>query len=180
MKFALLALTTLTLHAGPILEASGSATYQSGWGVGNPIWTFSIAGASCEETSIRCFSSSDVNIDGDWFPPGDYFVGLQPVAGLQDFYVTGQDGQISASQEYETFGVAVTSCTWLQPGYANVCTESFSFSPVGEVSNFVFPLEASNSARTAVPEPSAWLLVIAGVVLLGLAKPSRSDGSRDQ
>ena len=158
MKQVLLVLTLgLALHAGPILDASGTGTYSYGEGtLGTPQWTFAVSGFGCDEVAWNCWSGSDAYIDGEWFLPGDYTVSLQPLAGMQYFIATGAD---AVSQGYETFGVITSNGCDQATG---VCTEVFAFSaPVSE---------QTDSVAAAVPEPSTWLLVLAAVALVAIRK----------
>jgi hypothetical protein len=131
------------------------------------------------------FCGGDVSIDGVLY--NDFYITLIPEVGLQDFYVTAfQGGQIAAEQEFETWGTLVSSTPNPVMGYT---TDVFTFVPMfgapGSPESFGSPTAgpsglvapggaASGSAVAAVPELSAWWLVLTGILLLGLTRSSKA------
>lgn len=190
MRRALLVLTLgAALHAGPVLDASGTGTYYYGEGMDSPIWQFNVAGVSCEMAGgYLCGGDTmGIFIDGSLFDPGYFSVSLHPEAGMQDFVVTGSENGVTLSEDFQTFGTMTSnSCTPFATGYGMnsagaivetvtiptyMCSEVFSFSAVGPVPSPISetPLsETGGIAPAAVPEPSTWLLVLAGVALAAI------------
>jgi hypothetical protein len=175
MKTTLLILMTIGLHAGPVFDAtiqegSGAGTYVFGYGVPGEMWDYSADGGTCEFTGdTHC--NGDMNIEGQWF--SDYFIDLQPETGLQDFYVAAyQDGQLAASEEFETWGTLTGTIYNAVLGFT---TDTFTFSPTAEAPDFVFAetlaVGETGSAVAAVPEPSPFgLLLIGFIMVVALAR----------
>jgi hypothetical protein len=170
LRVGLLAIVVAILaNAGPI-PTSGSGDYYTGeYFLGTPVWDFSIANISCQpEQGPICWQKSNESIG--------FSIGLQPVAGVQDFGITEIQNGISTTQEYETLGtITSNACVPALSIYGQVilqdyiCTEAFTFSVVAEIPIFSLAspsISQLDGVSVAVVEPGSWLLLASGLVFM--------------
>ena len=164
-------LLALAAHAASIISTSGSGAYLAGQGEVD--WNFTIDGVSCSMQGATCYTSQGTSIDGVYFPPMGFFVGLNPEGGLQDFLMSGVTNGVVYYQEYQTFAT-IQAITAPYPG---VTGTTFLFSPVAAANGELIPPLPEGQVNfqrppSSAPEPSP--IFTLGLALAGLIVARRA------